>query len=78
MGWAGIKNSALIDRAADGFDAIFTVDREFGSRYRGQLPVGVVILQAGTADPVTLRPHLTSVTEALSRVKRGEVIRVGA
>ena len=35
MGWAGIKNSALIDRAADAFDAIFTVDRDFGSTTAG-------------------------------------------
>lgn len=78
MGWAGVKNSALIDRAGDDFDAIFTVDRDFGSRYRGQLPVGIVILRLGTTDPVKLRPHLASVLEALSRLKRGEVIRVGA
>lgn len=78
MDWSGVKNSALIDRAGDDFDAIFTVDRDFGSRYRGQLPVGIVILQAGTTDPVKLRPYLASVLEALSRLKRGEVIRVGA
>lgn len=78
MGWAGVKNSALIDRAGEDFDAIFTVDRDFGSQYGGQLPLGIVILQAGTTDPVKLRPRVASVLEALLRLKRGEVIRVGA
>ena len=27
MGWAGVKNGALIELAAGQFDAIFTVDR---------------------------------------------------
>ena len=78
MGWAGIKNSALIDRAVADFDAIFTVDRDFGTSYRGQLPIGIVVLEVGTTDPVKLRPHLATAMEALSRVTRGEVIRVGA
>lgn len=78
MGWTGVKNSALIDQAGGEFDAIFTVDRDFGSRYRGQLPVGIVILEAGTTDPVKLRPHVALALAALSRLKRGEIIRVGA
>jgi hypothetical protein len=30
MGWAGIRNGALLERAAAEFDVLFTVDRDFG------------------------------------------------
>jgi hypothetical protein len=55
MGWAGVKNGALIELAAGQFDAIFTVDREFGAGYHGPMTVGVVILEVGP----TTRPHVT-------------------
>jgi hypothetical protein len=79
MGWAGIKNGALIAVAAEsGFEAIFTVDRDFGLQYRDALPVAVVVLEVGTTDPVKLRPYLPSVIDALRQVQLGERIRVGA
>jgi hypothetical protein len=78
MGWAGVKNGALIELAADQFDAIFTVDREFGVSYAGPVKIGIVILQVGSTDPVKLRPYLPGVVEALTRVRPGEVRRVGA
>lgn len=75
--WAGVKNGALIDLAAAHFDAIFTVDRDFGSSYAASLPLGIVILQAGTTDPTLLRPHMPAVLEALRTIRRGEIRRVG-
>ena len=78
MGWAGVKNGALIDLAAAAFDAIFTVDRDFGRTHVGAPPVGIVILEVGSTDPVKLRPHMPAVCEALAAVRRGEVRRVGA
>ena len=77
MGWTGVKNGALIDLAKGAFDAIFTVDREFGGKYVGTLPIGVVILEAGSTDPLVLRPHMPSVAAALREVKPGQVRRVG-
>jgi hypothetical protein len=53
-----------------------TVDRDFGSTYTGVIPLGIVILAAGTTDPTLLRPHMPAVLEALRAVKRGEVRRV--
>ena len=78
MGWAGVKNGALIQLAGPDFDCVFTVDREFASTYAGTPPVGVVILQVGSSDPVKLRPHMATVVEALRTIKRGEVRRLGA
>jgi hypothetical protein len=71
-----VKNGALIDLASDRFEAVFTVDRDFGSTYTGAIPLGIVILAAGTTDPTLLRPHMPAVLEALLAVKRGEVRRV--
>ncbi len=77
MRWAGAKNGALIDLAAEaGFEAIFTVDREFGSTYRGDLPLGVVILAARTTNPDRLRPFMERVVEALGQVDKGEVVTI--
>lgn len=78
MGWVGVKNGALIELAASQFDVIFTVDREFGASYQGPMRVGIVILEAGSTDPVKLRPHMPAVAEALAGVRPGEVRRVGA
>jgi hypothetical protein len=78
MGWAGVKNGALIDLAAAEFDAIFTVDRDFGATYAGAPPVGIVILEVGSTDPIKLRPHIGAVIDALAIVRPGEIKRVGA
>lgn len=77
MRWAGVKNGALIDLAAEAeFQAIFTVDREFGATYRGPLPVSVVILAAGTTNPERLRPFMKQVAEALNQVRKGEIVTI--
>jgi hypothetical protein len=78
MGWAGVKNGALIKLAAAEFDVIFTVDRDFGAALPGPPPVGIVILQVGSTDPIKLRPHMSAVLDALAAVRPGEIKRVGA
>jgi predicted nuclease of predicted toxin-antitoxin system len=77
MGWAGVKNGALIENAAERFDAIFTVDADFGSSYRGRLPISILILQVGTNDVALLRPHMPLVNAALATLPPGEIIRLG-
>jgi len=76
MGWAGVKNGALIELAGTAFDAIFTVDRQFGAAVPRPLPVAVVILEAGTTDPTLLRPFMPLVVAALKQISPGEVSRV--
>lgn len=75
MGWAGVKNGALIQLAAQDFDCVFTVDRDFASGAVGTPPVGIVILQVGSTDPIKLRPYMAAVGAALRTIKRGEVRR---
>ena len=78
MGWAGVKNGALISLAETNFDVILTVDRAFASPSQGTDRLGIVILEAGTTDPVLLLPHMPAVIAALQRVGPGEVLRVAA
>lgn len=78
MGWAGIKNGALL-RLADGhFDALLTVDQ--GIEYQqnlSSLSISVVIMVAASNDVDDLRPLLPAVAQALTSLGRGEIVQVG-
>ncbi len=79
MGWAGVKNGALLSLASDDFDAVFTVDRgmeQVHAQVRAR--VGLVILVANTTDPVKLRPLMPRVRDALQNLEPGKVVRVDA
>lgn len=78
MHWDGVKNGALIGLAAEQFDAVFTVDREFGENAIIPATLAVVILEAGTTDPALLRPHIPRVVAALKRARPGAIDRVSA
>lgn len=78
MGWAGIKNGALLKRADGQFDALLTVDQ--GIEYQQNLAgfkITVVVMRAASNDVDDLRPLLPAVEEALSHLQPGEVMRVG-
>jgi predicted nuclease of predicted toxin-antitoxin system len=78
MGWAGIKNGALL-RLADGqFDALLTVDQgiEYQQNLSG-LSISVVIMAAASNDVDDLRPLMPAVAQALTSLRRGEIIDVG-
>lgn len=78
VGWAGVKNGALL-RAADGsFDALLTVDQ--GVQYQQNmtgLRIGVVIIVAPSNDIDDLRPLMPEVVEALGHLQPGQIKRVG-
>ena len=77
MGWAGIKNGALL-RLADGqFDALVTVDQgiEYQQNLSG-LSISVVVMVAPSNDVDDLRPLLPSVERALASARPGEIMRV--
>ena len=78
MGWAGIKNGALL-RLADGqFDALVTVDQgiEYQQNLSG-LRIGVVVMVAHSNDVDDLRRLLPGVERALASLRPGEIMRVG-
>jgi len=78
MGWAGIKNGALLQLANGQFDALLTVDQgiEYQQNLSG-LSISVVIMMAPSNDVDDLRPLLPAVEEALTSLRPGEILRVG-
>lgn len=78
MGWAGVKNGSLLELAAQEFDVLFTVDRDFaGLSDIVPVGIGVVILQVGSTDFEALLPHMAAVSDAINDVERGRVRRLG-
>ena len=78
MGWAGIKNGALL-RLADGqFEALVTVDQgiEYQQNLTG-LNIRVVVMLAPSNDVDDLRPLLAGVERALASAPPGGIVRVG-
>ena len=78
MGWAGVKNGALL-RLADGqFDALLTVDQgiEYQQNLSG-LRISVVIMLAPSNDVDDLHPLLPAVEQVLIDLRPGEIMRVG-
>ena len=78
MGWAGIKNGALLELADGQFDALLTVDQglEYQQNLSG-LTISVVVMLAASNDIDDLRPLLSGVEQALAELRAGEVSRVG-
>lgn len=78
MGWAGIKNGALL-RLADGqFDVLLTVDQ--GIAYQQNLSglnISVVIMMAASNDADDILPLLPAVETALAEFRPGDIMRVG-
>lgn len=78
MGWAGIKNGALLRLASSQFDALLTVDQ--GIEYQQDLSgvtIGLLVLLAGSNDIDDLRPLLPSTMAALESLQPGQVVKVG-
>ena len=78
MGWAGIKNGALLQVANGQFDVLLTVDQgiEYQNNLAG-LSIGIVVMVAPSNDIDDLRPLLPDVARALASVQPGETMRVG-
>ena len=78
MGWAGIKNGALLKLADGRFDALLTVDQgiEYQQNLSG-LSISVVVMLAASNDVADLRPLLPGVEQALASLRTGETMRVG-
>ena len=78
-GWSGIKNGALLARAAESFDVFVTVDQ--GIRYQQNLvglKIAVVALAARSNNIDDLEPLIPRLLGALEGARPGEVIRVAA
>ena len=77
-GWSGIKNSELLRLAAQGYDAVLTVDQNFASDRQVPATLAVITLRAQTNRIESLRPLVPAILEALAAAKPGERTQVGA
>ena len=78
LGWAGVKNGELLRRAAGLVDMFLTMDRKLEFEHDlAAVPFGVVVIRARSNRVQDLRLLMAAVTEALARVKPGNVERVG-
>jgi predicted nuclease of predicted toxin-antitoxin system len=78
LGWAGIKNGALLKVANGQVDVLLTVDQgiEYQQNLSG-LSISVVVMMAPSNDVDDLRPLLPGVEQALATLRPGEIMRVG-
>jgi predicted nuclease of predicted toxin-antitoxin system len=78
-GLAGVKNGALLRRAAGVYDVFITVDANlrFQQNVAG-ISLGIVVLRARSNDMSDLLPLVESVRSALSQVQPGVVLEIGA
>lgn len=79
MGWAGVENGELLDRASGLVDAFVTMDRRLQREQNlSVLPFGVVLLVARSNRVQDLLPLVPDVLAALSRIQAGRLEQVGA
>ena len=77
-GWAGVKNGALLQLAANHFDVLLTVDRnlEYQQSFSA-LTIAVIVIDVPSNDIDVLRPFMPAVLNALPNLKPGAVAHVG-
>ena len=79
LGWAGLKNGALLRQAAGQFQVLVTMDKNL--QFQQNLAahaIGVVLVRAHSNRIDELRPLVPMIVEAASAVKPGEIRVVGA
>jgi hypothetical protein len=78
MGWAGIKNGALLTLADAEFDIFITVDRNLA--FQQNLPkfnIAVLVLHATSNRLADLKPLAPKILSVLPTLTKGEAEHVG-
>lgn len=79
LGWFGIANGTLLQRASGRFDALVTMDRNLEHQHAlGELPFGTVVLLAPSNRMAHLRPLIADLLRVLAELQAGAVRHVGA
>ena len=79
LGWAGLKNGALLRRATGQFQVLVTMDKNL--QFQQNLAahaVGVVLVRAISNRIDDLRPLVPQILEAIATVEPGKIRLVGA
>ena len=78
MGWSGIKNGQLLQRAASEFDCFLTVDRNLQFQQPIEfLPIAVLVIRAQGNRIEALLPVKAEVRRALASISPNEIRVVG-
>ena len=78
MGWAGIKNGALLALGEKEFDAFVTVDRQIAvEQDLREFKIPVILLRARTNRLEDIRPLAAELLEKLPRATAGELTIIG-
>jgi predicted nuclease of predicted toxin-antitoxin system len=72
IGWAGLKNGALLRKAQDRFDVLVTMDSNMVHQQNlAQFRIAVIALQAQSNRLADTRPLMPKVLAALASVRPG-------
>lgn len=79
MGWAGLKNGALLTRAvAAGFEIFLTVDKNLPKQQKlAGYAIAVVVLRCATNDIDDLKKLAPELMAKLPAARKGEALTVG-
>lgn len=75
MGWAAVKNGALLRLAADSFDVFITTDQnlQYQQNLRGA-SIAIIVLKAVNNQLVSLLPLVPALLVALDTIQAGDVV----
>ena len=78
LGWAGVKNGDLLERARDTIDVFVTMDRKLEKQHDlTKLPLGVLVIVAKSNRMPDLLPHADALRKAVAQIGPGQVEHVG-
>ena len=78
-GWTGIQNGELLALAGAEFAAFLTMDRRLPEQQDiSRLPFGVLLIQASSNRMRDLRPLVPGILSALTSLRPGTLLSVGA
>ena len=78
LGWAGLKNGALLRQAAGQFEVLVTMDKNL--QFQQNLSahaIGVVLIRAHSNRIDALRPFVSQILAAVAASEPGEIRIVG-
>ena len=77
LGWAGVKNGELLERAREVIDVFVTMDRKLEKQHDlAVLPFGVVVISARSNRMPDLLPLADALREAVAQIRPGRVEHV--
>ncbi len=79
MGWAGMKNGALLRLAEPAFDVFITIDRNMEHQQRLRMThIAIILLAAPDNRLDTLRMLVPDILSTLQTIQNGAIVRLGS